>query len=760
MAKIKWKFPFLGRRETLYVPHSTSDRVVHENREITMILEYLADANEVTFDHSEIHTALSDFRYHNPRSQFGNIYEIIQETASIFGLKVHVVRKPLSQVKINVSQASPWLVQIPSRINPGAETEWLSIFSYRGGKFKVLFLSEEPTEKWITTEKLLETIGITEKDQYIRWLISEPISPIGYAISPKSSIGHHGYKAKVLDPIQRIYSLLKIERKDIWIIIIYGIAVGILSLVVPIATSSLVNIVAFGVLLQPILVLTFLVFVFLSFAGMMSAIQTYVTEILQRRIFVRVSADFASRFPSVQEESLDGHHPPEIVNRFFDTTTVQKSTISLLVDALQIILTSVIGLLVIAFYHPIFLVFSVLLMLSVYFFIIKRLGRHAVETAVKVSKNKYYVAAWLQEISRHRHTFKSRFGSFFATEKADTLTRTYISSREKHFKYLFRQVIGLLGLQALASAVVLGIGGYLVINKQLTIGQLVAAELIVAKVLDGFGKFGKHLETFYTFVAALDKIGFVTDLPLEESKLGVLEKEDEPLDITLSDIEYHASISGSIFHHLNFHVAKGKKIVLTGGSALETTTFIDLIAGYRTPDYGSVEISGEDIREISKPELRSQISLIRETEIFEGTILDNLRVGRVEISTSRIREILNIVGLSEAVNELPDGIHTKLATYGAPLDSIQSKQLLVGRALLGNPRLVLIDEALDGLDPESQSSILDILFAKETPWTLVVVTYSPEIIKRSEEFYIMENGKVTRTEPSRYLRSTTSKRKK
>ncbi len=752
MVKLTWNFPFLGRRETIYVPQNLTEQEVHENQEVSMILEYLADANEVSYDHKEIHKSLSEFRFHNPRSQFGSIFEVIEETAPIFGLKVHSVRKPLSQVKINVSPTSPWLARIPSRSDPGNEREWISVTSYQGGKFKITYLSEEPTDLWVSMERFATILGIQRVDQYVRWLIAEPMSPIGYAISPARE-DHRGGEKFHPKPTDRIFSLMRIERKDIWILVIYGIAVGILSLVVPIATSSLVNLVVFGVMLQPIIVLTFLVFIFLSLSGLMTAIQTYVAEILQRRIFVRVSADFASRFPSVREESLDGHHPPEIVNRFFDTTTVQKATITLLVDGLQIVLTSVVGLILIAFYHPVFLIFSFLLMGSTYFLIVKKYGTPAIETAVKVSKNKYYVGAWLQEIARHRHTFKSRFGSFFATEKADALTRSYISSREKHFKYLFKQIIGLLAIQAVASAMVLGIGGYLVIEKQISIGQLVAAELILAKVLYEFSKFGKHLETFYTFAAALDKIGHVTDLPLEESKLGILEKEDEPFEITVSDVSYHTEIAGDIFHHLNFYIPAGKKIVISGGSSLENSTFIDILGGYRNPDFGSVEISGEDIREVSKPELRSQIFLLREMEIFEGTIMDNIRVGRVEISSSRVREVLELVGLSQVVHELPEGVYTELATYGVPLDSIQCRQLLVARAILGNPRLILIDETLDGLDPGNLNRILDILFAKDSPWTLVVVTYSPEIIARADEFYIFDNGQPVRFPPAKYLQS-------
>jgi ABC-type bacteriocin/lantibiotic exporter with double-glycine peptidase domain len=745
MAKTKWKFPFLGHRETLYIPQNLTEKEVHENQEIVQVLEYLADSCELNYDHSSIQKALGDFRFHNPRSQFGTIFEVITETAPILNLKTYSVRKPLSSVRANVSPSSPWLARVPSQSFPG-EKEWISVHSHRAGKYKITYLADQTKEEWFTEEKLIKILSLDSIHQNIRWLIAEPFSPMGHAISNNSS----DPGTEKLSPIERIYSLLRIERRDIWIIIIYGIAVGILSLVVPIATSSLVNIVAFGVMLQPIIILTFLVFLFLSFAGLMQAIQTYIAEILQRRIFVRVSADFASRFPTVKEESLDSRHPPEIVNRFFDTMTVQKAAISLLVDGLQVVLTTIIGLLVIAFYHPVFLVFSIVLISSGYYLIIKQLGRHAIETAIKVSKEKYSVGAWLQEISRHRHTFKSRFGSYFATEKADTLTRSYISARRKHFRYLFRQIIGLLGLQAVASAVILGLGGYLVVSKQLTIGQLVAAELIVAKVLDGFSKFGKHLETFYSLVAALEKIGSVTDLPLEETNLGVLEKENEPLSVTLSDVYYKYPQEGSIFEKLHFHIPPGKKIALTGGSARETTTLIDLIGGYRTPEYGIVEISGEDIREISKPELRSHICLLREMEIFKGTILENLRVGRVEISASQIREVLSKVGLSTVLNSLPNGIHTNLSTYGAPLDSIQCKQLLVARALLGNPSLILIDETLDGIDPDNLTLILEALFSRNSPWTLVVVTYSPQIIEKCDEFYIVKEGQVIRSQLSKY----------
>ncbi|PJE03201.1 MAG: ABC transporter ATP-binding protein [Leptospira sp.] len=743
MFKRNWKFPFLGRRESPYVPRSSNEGNIRQNKEITLILEYLASIHDVSYTYAEVHKTLGEYWFNNPNSQLSSIHELLAEIAPIYSLSIQSINRALIKIQDNVSEMAPWTTRVQSSENAD-QTDWLTILQYRGGKYKVSLLGNGQNEFWLTEDKLLKLLNISSTKINVKWIISRPKEPLGFKISK----GHHHSKVDQdhhTTPFHRLYSLLRVEKRDIWIIVIYGIAIGILSLVVPVATSSLVNIVAFGVMLQPVIVLTFLVFLFLSFAGVMQAIQTYITEILQRRIFVRVATDFASRFPQVTEENFDDSHPPEIANRFFDTMTLQKGSTSLLVEGLEIFLTTIIGFFVIAFYHPVFLIFSLAIITVAYILIFRKLGVAASETSIKVSKEKYYVAAWLQEIARHRYAFKSKFGAHFASERADSLTRSYLTAREKHFKYLFRQIIGLLGIQAIGSALVLGLGGYLVINRQLTIGQLVAAELIVAKVLFGLGKLGKHLETFYHTIAAVDKLGHVTDLPTEETKLAILEKENEAFDVRLTDVHYELKNGNVIFDKLSLHFPAGKKIAIAEGSTIHCTMLIDLIASNRVPKFGTVEISGEDIRDLSKTELRSNIALIRDREIFDGTILENLKLGRLDISNNKIKETLDLVGLTTDIDSLPEGLNTNLKTYGSPLNPIQINLLLIARALLGNPGLVLIDCSLDSLDQITLEKMVHCLFKKDNNFTVIVISNEMKILSKADDVYFFKDNKFIKS---------------
>ncbi|MFP5501064.1 MAG: ABC transporter ATP-binding protein, partial [Candidatus Sericytochromatia bacterium] len=315
-------------------------------------------------------------------------------------------------------------------------------------------------------------------------------------------------------PQARLFALLRAERQDLWVLVVYGLVIGLLTLVVPFAVQALVNTAGFGTLIQPLLVLAGLVFVGLGFSAAVQAVQAHVIEMVQRRLFVRTALDLAGRFPRVRQEAFDQYHGPELVNRFFDVLTVQKSANILLLDGLSIIIQAVIGLSLVALYHPALLVYSVLVALSL-LAIVRVLGTRGVRTAVDESKAKYAVAAWLEEVARHPVTFKSAGGPVLALDRVDALLERYLDYRDQHFQVVFRQFLGILLLYMLASSVLLGLGGWLVILQQLSLGQLVAAEFIVTVIVGGFAKFGKQLETFYDLLAAVDKLGELTDLPLE-----------------------------------------------------------------------------------------------------------------------------------------------------------------------------------------------------------------------------------------------------
>ena len=144
-------------------------------------------------------------------------------------------------------------------------------------------------------------------------------------------------------PFVRLKLLLEPERRDIAAVAVYALAVAVLSLATPIAVESLVNTVAFGILMWPVVVISGVLMTCLGLAAAIRAMQVYVVECLQRRLFVRVVADYAHRFPRLQLEALDHHYGPELANRFFDVMTLQKALAVLLLDGVAIVVTATVG---------------------------------------------------------------------------------------------------------------------------------------------------------------------------------------------------------------------------------------------------------------------------------------------------------------------------------------------------------------------------------------------------------------------------------
>jgi putative ABC transport system ATP-binding protein len=584
-----------------------------------------------------------------------------------------------------------------------------------------------------------------------------------------------------VSPVSRLVSFLELERRDVWVIVVYAIAVGLLTLAVPVTTQSLVNTVAFGSLLQPIVVLTLILITALGFSALFQSIQTYLVELIQRRVFVRVVSRLAHQLPRLKVEALEGAYGPELVNRFFDIVTVQKSASILLLDGLLIFLQTAIGMILLAFYHPLLLAFDIVLMLSVAF-ILFGLGRRGTSTAIHESHAKYSVAAWLEEITRHPTTFRSTHATRFACERADALVTQYLHARDAHFKVVLRQIIGSLSLHTIASAALLGLGGVLVVQRQLTLGQLIAAELIVSGVLLGVSKFGKYLETYYDLLAAVHKVGSVLDLPLERADdegLSCLQAgpltavsgvADDSVNLgaanqpvggttangqaTVFGVQIEATGVSYVYpdgrhglRNVDLMIPAGAKVALVGPSGSGKSTWLSLLYGLYRPTEGVLQINGVPIQEISLHDLRRWTSLVRENEIFHGSVADNVRMGRTDVTGDDVRRALREVGLLDELAAKPDGTQTMVQTGGAPLSKGQVRRLLLSRALVNRPRLLLLDEHLDGLDTKTHEVVLDTLFAKhcaDTPWTLVISTQRDSIAQRCDVVYTFSDGRLVK----------------
>ena len=517
-----------------------------------------------------------------------------------------------------------------------------------------------------------------------------------------------------ITPRHRLFSLLQLEKNDLWVAVVFSLAIGVLSLAVPVATQALVNTIAFGTVLQPLLILSLLVLGLLMVSAFLQVVRFRVVELLQRRVLVRLSSESIHRLLNCRTDVLRLQNGPELVNRFLDIVIVQKASATLLVDGLSVFTQTIAGMALLGIYHPWLLAFDIVL-LAALLIVIFPLGIGAIYTSVKESKAKYALVGWLEEIARNSTTFRATAPAQFASSRCDDLVKEYLNYRSRHFRILLRQFGGSLFLQALASAALLGVGGMLVIQRELTLGQLVAAELVVSAVLAGISKLAKHLETFYDLMASLDKLGTLSDLPAETSG-EELSPGTGPASILVRSPNYQLAVPAR------------QKLALRGGSGSGKSSLLDAISGYADLPGTTVEIDGADIRNLRLRELRAEIALVRGVELFHGTLLENVRIGR-DLSAAQVRTALDQVGLWAAIHELPEGLNTVLATGGAPLSEGQKQAIMMARAIIGAPRLLIIDEALDSIqDSDERDLFRNILFAPEAPWTLLLVTAREDLM--------------------------------
>ncbi len=522
------------------------------------------------------------------------------------------------------------------------------------------------------------------------------------------------------------------ERRELWMVLVYAIGVGVLNLAVPITAMAVVNTAALSNLVQQLLALCVALLVCLVLSAFLQLLQQIVVEYIQRRVFVRVVATLADRLPRAELQAFDQQYGPELVNRFFDILTIQKAAATLLMDGVSLFLQVMIGLILLAFYHPLLLAFDAVLIAGLLFMTFV-LGRGAVSGAIRESRSKYAVSGWMEELARNPIAFKLSGGPEFARARADELTQDYLAARASHFHILLRQIGFALFLQVFASTALLALGGYMVIHGQLTLGQLVAAEMVVTLVVASFSKFGKHLESYYDLLAAVDKVGHMLDLPVEHDGISPHEGDRHGAKLEVRDLTFaHTDAHDAVIHDLSFVIAPGERVAVVGPNGAGKSTLVDLLFGLRTPQSGWVQIDGIDVRDLKLDALRKQIAIVKGVEIFEGTILENVCVGRPDVTLADARNALASVDVLETILAMPKGIHTHLTAGGHPLSLGATERVVLARAIAGRPRFLVLDETLDNMDREIRDRVWAVITGRDTPWTLLVVTHNDDVAQRMD----------------------------
>ena len=548
-----------------------------------------------------------------------------------------------------------------------------------------------------------------------------------------------------LTPLQRFFRLIKGDRKEIYYIYLYAIFAGLINLTLPLGVQAILNFIQGGAISASWWVLILAVTVGTLFAGLLAIMQMTVSETLQRRIFTRVSFDFAERLPNLHTEGIRNQYVPELINRFFDTLTLQKGLPKILIDLSTAIMQIVFGLLLLSFYHPLFIFFGFVLLLFL-FIIFRFTSPLGMKTSIKESKHKYEVAYWLEEIGRTLHTFKLAGKSDLPLSKTDKYVSNYLDAKQQHFRILLFQYASIVTFKTLITLILLSLGSWLVITNQINLGQFIAAELVVILIINSSEKLIATMDTVYDVLTALDKIGSVADLPLDKEK-GIDFQEintGKGISLNLDNVSYafdkqvKPAVDG-----LNLDIKSGEKVCIVGYNGSGKTTLIQIISCFLNEFEGSILYNGIPRRNLNQRSLRSFIGdYSSQEDIFKGTLRENIALGYSHIKFEDIVKVADAVGLSSFIRHLPDGFDTMLLPAGKTLPRHIVVKIILARSIVSKPELLAIEELLANLDYPDRIKIADLLTDKNQKWTLVVVTDDPLLAMRCDRVLIMKDGKI------------------
>ena len=538
-------------------------------------------------------------------------------------------------------------------------------------------------------------------------------------------------------PHERLSKLIKSEKDDLFILFYLIIGYSLLSIATPVAVQTLVNNVTMGGVIEPLVVISIILFGLLVLSGLLYVLEAYVVELIQRRLFVKTAMQVAHKTQGAVIRIYDKANPVELVNRFFDITTVQKSIAVLLTVGFIAAIQIVIGSIILVFYSFYFAVIVIMLLLF-FWFILAVLGKNATKTAIDESKAKYATAAWLESIAGNFYLFKFYNGLHRAESITNKLANQYLTKRAAHFSHLLSQTFGAVIFYAFIGTAMLATAGLLVVNGQINLGQFVAAELIFFGVLAAFVRLVSKLGDYYDTLAALDKIGILEDLPQEEIKVNhtTLDHLDS---LTANAVSFAYSDRIHPIQNISFNLKKGESLAIIGISGSGKSTIVDLITGLRLPLQGQIEFNGVDLRQINRQVLRNKIGIATKVEVVEGSILENIQLGNTEISMHEINEVLKELHLMDDISKLKHGMDTVLTGFGAPLSTTQLQRLMLVRAIVTNPELLIIDGIIDNLNPEQTKFVIDYLNKRNNDWMLLLTTRSQAIATQFDQQLILSD---------------------
>lgn len=527
--------------------------------------------------------------------------------------------------------------------------------------------------------------------------------------------------------MRRLFRLIRAERRDIGLLYLYAIIGGLISLALPLGIQAIFNFVSFGQLVTSWFVLMLVVIVAVGMSGGLQVMQLIVVEHIQRRIFVNSAFEFAYRIPRLDTSKLSGRYVPELVNRFFDTVSVQKSISKLLMDLPSSSLQIFFGLALLSLYHPLFLVFG-LVLVALLALLFRVTGPMGLRASLEESKYKYKVAHWLEDLGRSLDLFKVYNHTDLPIERTDGLVDSYLNARKKHFSVLLVKYWMMVLFKLLIIGTLLVLGSILVRNNEINIGQLVASEIVIILLINSVEKLILSLETVYDVLTALEKIGYVTDMELDspEGHSVPVRPNENGYDLKFANLSLHPNKPTPLLRNLNADIRSGEVVRMGSCNSASVQALLQILVGYREDFSGTVTVNGVSIKSINKEEYRKRVApMFSDRELFDGTILENIVMDSRSLSAHEMGQLMGCMqatGLESFIERQVDGLKTRLLPQGEGLPGSIRSKLVLTRALITDANLLILHSPFRGLNHQERERFLSYLREHRKGVTAIIVS--------------------------------------
>jgi ABC-type bacteriocin/lantibiotic exporter with double-glycine peptidase domain len=539
--------------------------------------------------------------------------------------------------------------------------------------------------------------------------------------------------------LAKLNKLLALDRSEIAAVYTFAVLAGLVQLSLPLGIQSIISFVMAGTLSTSIVVLIIMVVFGVFLNGLLQVRQLQVIEKIKQKIFVRFSLEFTDRLPKINIEKLDNEYLPEMVNRYFDSVSLQKGVDKLLVDLPAAIIQVVFGLILLSLYHPVFIAFGILLIITV-LAVIRFTSQKGMLAAIDASSYKYGVAAWLQEIARSIKTFKYTKGTSLHMQKTDYMLGGYLNSRTAYFKVLLQQFWSLISFKIIITGAMLTIGSYLLITQQINVGQFIASDIVIIAIIGSIEKLITNLDAVYDALVSVEKLALITEADIEQSGNIELSRKNEGVEVDFKDVSFSYTEGQQVLQGISFSAKPGELLLLKGSSGAGKSTILRLLTGAFTAYEGKILIDQLPVANYSINSLRKETGILLSVQdIFQGTILENLTMGNPEISLDEINHLVRITGLQSYVESSRKGYDSPMMPGGVKLSNQVRKNILLIRALLGHNRLLLLEEPFAHLSNSQKEQVIKYIKEKKRATTLIASS-DERLSDVSDQVILITNG--------------------